>query len=112
MIVAIFIAMRSFQRGLASISSRSFSLLRSQRAVPVQMQHFLTPHRQITERSFAAEELQKQGVKLDPAPEEAPLEVTDDMVFHPNERVQRLLDEFLDLNVLEVGMFMKAIQVN
>lgn len=67
--------------------------------------------RLITERSFASDELKAQGVKLDPAPAEEPIEVTESMVRKPNARVQKLLDEFLDLNIVEVAMFMNAMQV-
>lgn len=65
----------------------------------------------ITERSFLSEELQKAGVKLDKAPEEPLIEVTPDMINKPNERVRKLVDEVLNLNLMEIGMFFKAIQV-
>jgi hypothetical protein len=68
--------------------------------------------RPITERSFLSEELTKAGVKLDPAPVEPILEVTPDMVDKPNERVRKLVDEVLDLNLMEIGMFFKSMQVS
>lgn len=65
----------------------------------------------ITERSFLADELQKGGVRLEKAPEEPMIEVTPDMINQPNERVRKLVDEVLNLNLMEIGMFFKAIQV-
>jgi hypothetical protein len=104
--------MRSIQRRLLSLSSRSMSISISQRAAPVvQMPFIFTPRRFITERSFAADELKAQGVKLDAAPDEEAIEVTESMVNKPNAKVQKLLDDFLDLNIVEVAMFMKAMQV-
>jgi hypothetical protein len=67
--------------------------------------------RMITERSFLSEELAQAGVKLDPAPVEPILEVTPEMVDQPNERVRKLVDEVLDLNLMEIGMFFKSMQV-
>ena len=99
-------SMRRVHR-LVSIAQGSFHgriLQRSQ--VPCFFQS-----RMITERSFAAEHLKSNGVKLDAAPEEPPFEVNEDMVNHPNERVQKLLNGFMELNILEVAMFMKAMQV-
>eukprot|EP00604_Paraphysomonas_vestita_P002947 CAMPEP_0174820828 /NCGR_PEP_ID=MMETSP1107-20130205/4894_1 /TAXON_ID=36770 /ORGANISM="Paraphysomonas vestita, Strain GFlagA" /LENGTH=184 /DNA_ID=CAMNT_0016036891 /DNA_START=204 /DNA_END=758 /DNA_ORIENTATION=- len=65
----------------------------------------------ITERSFLAEELKAAGVKVEPAPKEPIIEATTEMLHKPNARVQKLVDELLDLNLLEVGMFFKAVQV-
>ena len=100
--------MRTVHRQVVSIARRSLHVRMSPRS---QAPCFLSQSRMITDRSFAAEHLKSNGVQLETAPEEPPLEVTEDMVNHPNERVQKLLKGFMELNILEVAMFMKAMQV-
>ena len=65
----------------------------------------------ITERSFVADELKAIGVKVEPAPKEPLIEATPEMLDQPNERVKKLVDEVLNLNMLEISMFFKAMQV-
>eukprot|EP00602_Paraphysomonas_sp_CaronLab_P002734 CAMPEP_0185024772 /NCGR_PEP_ID=MMETSP1103-20130426/7985_1 /TAXON_ID=36769 /ORGANISM="Paraphysomonas bandaiensis, Strain Caron Lab Isolate" /LENGTH=216 /DNA_ID=CAMNT_0027557835 /DNA_START=71 /DNA_END=721 /DNA_ORIENTATION=+ len=66
--------------------------------------------RHISERSFLEETLREQGVKLEPAPEEPLVVVEEGMVDRPTPRVQKLADEILDLNLLEVNMLFKLLQ--
>jgi hypothetical protein len=89
--------------------TRGLSLYRSALQRPVQP--FFFTSRAITDRSFAADELTKAGVKLDKAADEPIIHVTQDMINTPNERVSKLVDEVLNLNLMEVGMFFQAIQV-
>jgi hypothetical protein len=78
------------------------------RAIP---KHAYNAKRMITERSFAEERLKEMGETLDPAPDEGIIEVDFSDVDTPNARVTKLVDEVLDLNVIEVNMFFKTIQV-
>lgn len=64
----------------------------------------------ISERSFAEERLKEMGETLDPAPDEGIVEVDFANIDAPNARVQKIVDEVLDLNIIEVNMFFKAIQ--
>jgi hypothetical protein len=92
-----------------SLTSRSLSLYRS--ALQRPFQPFLFTSRAITDRSFAADELTKAGVKLEKAADEPIVHVTQEMINTPNERVRKLVDEVLNLNLMEIGMFFQAIQV-
>ena len=56
--------------------------------------------------------MKEMGVPLDAAPDEPPILADESSFDKPNERVLKLVDEVLDLNVLEVNMFFKTIQVN
>mmetsp|Transcript_7532 Transcript_7532/g.12657 ORF Transcript_7532/g.12657 Transcript_7532/m.12657 type:complete len:214 (-) Transcript_7532:123-764(-) len=77
------------------------------RAMP---QHTYYAKRMVSERSFAEERLKEMGESLDPAPDEGAIEVDLSNIDAPNARVQKIVDEVLDLNIIEVNMFFKAIQ--
>lgn len=66
----------------------------------------------ITERSFLSNELKAAGIKVEPSPPEPLMEVTPETLEKPNERVAKLVDELLNLNLVEIGMFFKAVQVS
>jgi hypothetical protein len=65
----------------------------------------------ITERSFADEMLKANGVKLDPAPKEPIQVVTQEVFDNPTDKVKKLVDQVLDLNVLEIAQFFKLFKV-
>ncbi len=71
----------------------------------------LSTKRFISERSFAAEQLKKAGEKLDPLPDEPYVYVTEDTVYKPTEKVRQIVDSVLELNVIEMHMFVNLIQV-
>lgn len=50
-------------------------------------------------------------MKLEKAADEPIVHVTQEMINTPNERVRKLVDEVLNLNLMEIGMFFQAIQV-
>jgi hypothetical protein len=100
---------QAFKPLQARICSRSYSQLSvvASRAVP---KHAYCAKRMVSERSFAEERLKEMGETLDPSDEGA-IEVDFADIDTPNARVTKLVDEVLDLNIIEVNMFFKTIQV-
>lgn len=65
----------------------------------------------VSTRSWAEAELEKQGEKLTPAPEEEDIVVTESLVNKPSPKVEKLIEEVLDLNFVEINMFVTALMV-
>ena len=65
----------------------------------------------VSTRSWAEAELEKQGEKLTPAPEEEEIVVTESLVNKPSPKVEKLIEEVLELNFLEINMFVTALMV-
>ena len=87
------------------------SRMKSMSAMPRITLYNYNTKRMVSERSFAEERLKEMGEVLDPAPDEGPIEVDMANMDTPNAKVVKLVNEVLDLNVLEVNMFFKTIQV-
>lgn len=95
----------------ARMCSRSFNQARAFTPRAAMPKYAYNAKRMITERSFAEERLKEMGETLDPNPDEGPIEVDFANIDTPNARVAKIVDEVLDLNIIEVNMFFKAIQV-
>ena len=67
-------------------------------------------HRRITTDSFAAEQLKAQGEKLTPAPESAIQGPDPDLLNKTTPKIDKLLEELLHLNVIELNQLMNAFQ--
>jgi hypothetical protein len=66
----------------------------------------------ITEASWAADELKKLGVKLDPIPVAEQAEaLSDNFLEEPGEKVVKLADSVLSLNTVEFVQLQRRIQV-
>lgn len=94
----------------ARVCSRTISQMKAfvPRTVP---NHIHFAKRMVSERSFAEERLKEMGETLDPAPVEDAVVIDFSDIDTPNARVKRIVDEVLELNILEVNMFFKTIQV-
>ncbi len=65
----------------------------------------------ITEASWAATELKKMGVQLSPVPVAEAEVLADDFLDRPPEKISKLADEVLALNVVEMAQLQRRIQV-
>jgi hypothetical protein len=86
-------------RSLASVGRKSVSR-RALSAAPV-----------ITDSSWAAEQLKKMGVQLAPTPMTEAEEVNENFLDTPSDKVKKLVDEVLALNVIEMCQLQRKIQV-
>ncbi len=67
--------------------------------------------RYLNSTSWASDKLQEAGEKIEKGPEQVSSEVTSDMLSTPSPKVQKLVDEVLTLNVVEVNQLIRSIQV-
>ena len=65
----------------------------------------------ISEHSWAAEVITRNGGTLKPEPLKADVYVTLDVINSPPDRVNKLIDEVVKLNVVECQQLFKLIQV-
>jgi hypothetical protein len=101
-------------RKIVSFSRNAISSIRSPACKTVMTYPTFVPTRFISETSFAKDMLKKQGEKLEPAPqyEEGDYKfVVDQTVYQPTEKVLRVVDSVLELDVVEIQMFVLQIQV-
>lgn len=66
----------------------------------------------VTDASWAADKLRAQGEKLENGAEMAEVLVTEELFDNPSEKVIKLTDEVLALNVIEVNQLLRRIQVS
>lgn len=65
----------------------------------------------IDEMSWVAEELKKNGEKLEPMPKMEPIELTEELFKQEgSDKVKRLTQEILALNIVEVNQLLHAMQ--
>ena len=65
----------------------------------------------VTESSWAAEKLTANGEKLEKGPEMSEILLTEALFDNPSEKVKKLTDEVLALNVIEVNQLLRRLQV-
>ena len=96
-----------------SVAGRQFSVLGATRAAVVPQMNCATK-RGITEfsdSSWAADRLEKMGVKLVPEPPKE-LEMMDENFLEtPDDKIIKLVDKVLALNVIEMCQFQRRFQV-
>ncbi len=64
----------------------------------------------INEQSWAADELIKQGEKLDPLPEEITF-IDENYIKNPSQKVKNIVNDLLACNIAEVHQVMDLLQV-
>jgi large subunit ribosomal protein L7/L12 len=98
-----------YSRGRSSLPNKLYGLILPSRSI------VRTPTRslsvKIDEMSWVSEELKKNGEKLEPMPKMEPIELTEEMFKQEgSDKVKRLTQEILALNVLEVNQLLHAMQ--
>jgi hypothetical protein len=66
----------------------------------------------IDENSWASDRLSELGEKVAPAPEEMPVEGTEELLLNPSEKVKSLIKQVLALNCIEINQLLKGLQVS